>query len=79
MIIYLKPIGILKKFFNDSDNKEYIEINIDNKSRIVDLLNNLGITENKVALVAINGKTQKLDTLLQSGDMVKLYPFITGG
>lgn len=79
MIVYIKTIGTLKKFIKGSEDKNYIEINIKDKSKIVDLLNDLGVSEKKIALVAINGKTQKLDTVLQSGDKVTLYPFIAGG
>ena len=79
MIVYIKPIGTLKRLIKGSEDKNYIEINIKDKSKIVDLLNDLDVSEKNIALAAINGKTKKLDTVMQSGDKVTLYPFITGG
>ena len=44
-----------------------------------DFLRNAGIREEDVGIVVINGKRQQLDTGLQDGDVVSLFPLIDGG
>lgn len=43
------------------------------------LINELKIPEEEVALITINNKKAKIDSKLQSGDNVALFPFIGGG
>ncbi len=38
-----------------------------------------GIPERDVAIIIVNGKRGKLDTLLQAGDRLSLFPLIGGG
>ena len=46
---------------------------------VKDFLRNAGIREEDVGIVVINGKRQQLDTGLQDGDVVSLFPLIDGG
>lgn len=44
-----------------------------------DLLKESGIPEGEVAIVMVNGKRGQLDSALQHGDSVSLFPLIGGG
>jgi molybdopterin synthase sulfur carrier subunit len=44
-----------------------------------DLLKESGIPEHEVAIVIVNGKRGQLDSVLQHGDSVSLFPLIGGG
>jgi sulfur carrier protein ThiS len=44
-----------------------------------DLLKESGIPEREIAIVMVNGKRGQLDSALQHGDSVSLFPLIGGG
>ena len=48
-------------------------------STVRDLLKESGIPEGEIAIVMVNGKRGQLDSALQHGDSVSLFPLIGGG
>ncbi len=44
-----------------------------------DLLKESGIPEGEVAIIMVNGKRGQLDSAIQHGDSVSLFPLIGGG
>lgn len=58
---------------------ELQEVELTPNSTINQLLENIGIHPEKVALIFVNGKQQKMSTVLQEGDEVTLFPPVAGG
>ena len=53
--------------------------NAEEKKSVTDLLKELGIPEDDVAIVMINGKRAHLQSPVYNTDSVKLFPLIGGG
>jgi len=58
--------------------KKNIEI-IENETKVKDLLNELGIKEEEIALIIVNGKHSNVDRKLEEGDTLALFPPVAGG
>jgi sulfur carrier protein ThiS len=46
---------------------------------VADIMDDLGIPEDDVAIVMINGKRGHLQSIILSSDSIKLFPLIGGG
>ena len=91
MNVLIKFYGVLAKLvennklltkvndYKKNDLKDYIELSIDSSIDVTGILKMLNITEKSVALITINGKKSKPDSLVRDGDKIKLYPFVAGG
>ena len=55
------------------------DIILEKGATAVQLANQLGVDDGLVTAVAINGETAELDTVLQEGDQVSLFPPVAGG
>ena len=56
-----------------------VRISLEGPMPIRTLIDQLGIPEEEVAVVIRNGKQVKLDTEVEPGDTVSLFPVIDGG
>ena len=56
-----------------------LQVRLPEKSRLVDLLDHLGLPREKVRVVFVNGRAQKLDYCLVSGDEIGIFPPVGGG
>jgi molybdopterin synthase sulfur carrier subunit len=73
--IQLKLYATLKKFTpNDGD-----EINIEPGSSVDDILKQLGIPDTDAKLIFINGKKGAIDTILNGGERLGIFPPVGGG
>ena len=73
--IRLELQATLKRFLPASHEHYSIECGI----CVRDLLEQLGIAEYEVNLVFINGVPAKLDSTIEGGERVMLYPPLCGG
>ncbi|GAB6180321.1 MoaD/ThiS family protein [Desulfotomaculum defluvii] len=58
---------------------EKILVNIDESTTARDIVKQLNIPEEEVFSILINGLHKTLDTILQDGDRVALFPPVGGG
>jgi sulfur carrier protein ThiS len=73
--IQLKLYATLKKFTpSDGD-----EINIEPGSSVDDILKQLGIPDTDAKLIFINGKKGAIDTILNGGERLGIFPPVGGG
>lgn len=72
-------MGTLTKYLADKDNKDYIEVDIEEGEKITDLIKKFSIPYKLISLVTINGKNSKPDSPIREGDKIKIYPFVGGG
>ncbi len=56
-----------------------VRIDIDARTRALDLMDQMGLTGDDVEIVFINGRVKSLDTLIQDGDRVAFVPHGTPG
>ena len=71
--------GSLEKFLDKSPKDSIIKINLGAKSIILDIVKELKIPKEYISLIAINGSLAYLDSKLNTGDRITLYPPISGG
>ena len=63
-----------------SDKARWLEIDLRNPVRLVDILNNAGIPIGEIYLVVLNGTLADLHkTIVSEGDELKLFSPIGGG
>ncbi|MDW7669138.1 MAG: MoaD/ThiS family protein [Bacillota bacterium] len=71
-------VKLFATFRNGRFKKKNIEI--DKKdTKVRDLLNELGIKEEEVALIIVNGIHSNVDRKLEEGDTLALFPPVAGG
>ena len=72
-------IGSYFAFFTSNRN-HWVEIALQQPSRLIDILSKLGIPPGEVHLVVLNNELlESTDTLVSDEDTVRLYPAINGG
>lgn len=75
MPVQLIPVGFIKPYFP----AESIHMDVGEGKTTTQLLAELGVEPDLVAMVLINGRQAPKDALLRDGDVVKLIPFVGGG
>ncbi|ABS34303.1 MoaD/ThiS family protein [Clostridium botulinum] len=71
-------VRLFAYFREGRDKKYFMEINKENiTSRHI--LEELNIKVEEVAILLINGRDGKVDTLLKDGDVLSLFPPVGGG
>jgi sulfur carrier protein ThiS len=74
MPVHIIPVGILRPSLPQR------EIALEAAGRTIwQILAELGIDPDLVAMVLINGRQAPKDAVLNDGDVVKLVPFVGGG
>ncbi len=71
-------VKLFATFRNGRFKKKNIEID-ENDTKVRDLLNELGIKEEEVALIIVNGIHSDGDRKLEEGDVLALFPPVAGG
>jgi len=75
-------LNVKVKLFATFRNGRFIKKNIEvdeNDTKVRDLLNKLGIKEEEVALIIVNGMHSDVDRKLEEGDVLALFPPVAGG
>lgn len=73
--IQLKLYATLRKYMPGDDD----EINIEPGSSVSDILKQIGIPATEAKLVFINGKRGAVDTVLEGGERLGIFPPVGGG
>ena len=79
MRITAKLFGTLSQQFPDYRRSEGIEVEIPDGATVNDLLAQLGISESKKAVVAMEGRILKGDDTIRHGVPVQIFNAIHGG
>ncbi len=79
MNIVLELKGKLKEFWHQPDIAKNIKLCITSDSKVSDIIKQLNITIEYIALVTVNNKLSDFDYILKDGDKVVFYPPIGGG
>ena len=79
MNIVLELKGKLKEFWYQPDGAKNIKLYLKSNSKILDLINQLNVTKEYIALVTVNKKVSDFNSELKDGDKVVFYPPIGGG
>lgn len=72
--VELTPVGILKRYVSDQS-----ALVVTAGRTVAEVLEDLGIPPELVAIVMVNGLQQPKSYRLQEGDKVKLVPLMGGG
>jgi sulfur carrier protein ThiS len=56
-----------------------LRVQLPEGSSLVDLVDHLGLPREKVRVVFVNGRAQKLDYCCESGDEIGIFPPVGGG
>ncbi len=79
MDIELHLYATLAKYLPTDATSKTAHITLATGQTVQDLITGLGIPENTVKLIFINGVHGKTDTVLKHGDRVGLFPPVGGG
>ncbi len=77
MIVMVRLFFWLGKY-SEAGNKLH-EVVLEPNSSVEQLIKKIGIPPEQVALIFVNGKQQKMSTIIQDGDEITLYPRVAGG
>jgi molybdopterin converting factor small subunit len=69
----------LREYLPDFDPAEGVSLPIQKGSTVRELCRKLGISEEEVKLIFIDGLHGSLDRPLQGGERVSLFPAVAGG
>ena len=69
----------LRKYFPDYDPLKGIDLVLDEKATVAEVCRQIKIPADKIKIVMINGKIEKLDYVIQGDERVGLFPPIGGG
>ncbi|KZL90708.1 MoaD/ThiS family protein [Clostridium magnum] len=70
-------VRLFATFRDGREKKYFLDLNEDTTPR--DIVNMLKIDEEEVAILLINGRDGKLDTILKDNDVLSLFPPVGGG
>ena len=77
MRVRVRAIGYLQRRM--PDQKEEVTATVPAGASLADLIAQLGPDPSKILFVQVNGEKSALDRTLAEGDLVELYPRISGG
>jgi molybdopterin converting factor small subunit len=77
--IEVRLYSSLRKYQPDPASSDPVIISLDDKAKLGNLFNKLGIPKKIVAIIMVNGKSEEEGYLLQDGDRISLFPLIGGG
>jgi molybdopterin converting factor small subunit len=79
MIVKVRLFATLRKYLPELDPGHSKQIKLQVNSTISDLYEDLGIQKNVMKIAFVNGILCEIDTLLQEGDEIGIFPPIEGG
>jgi molybdopterin converting factor small subunit len=77
--VYVKLYALLRKYHPGPNRSIPMEITLDDGAVVSDLIPALGLEPRFVRAAFINNEAQNLDTRLNDGDQVALFPPVVGG
>ncbi len=79
MIVSIRLQAILRRYRPAGWTGDVVEIEMPELVTARDAAARLGVPENLIHAVFVNNRQAGLDTLLSSGDVVRLFPPVAGG
>jgi len=79
MLVEVRVFSGLEKFLPSQCFGEPFPVDLPNRSTIKDLLCKLGIPEDQVFTILVDGKHQKLDYTARDGEAIAIFPPVGGG
>ncbi len=79
MEIEVKLFATLRDYLPKGSGRFSCKMEIDNTTRVQDILNRLNIPEEIPKILLINGVHAKKDQRLKDGDVLSIFPPVAGG
>lgn len=79
MKIELYLYATLAKYLPENAGPRSVTLDVENNACIRDVVGRLRIPEERIKLVFVNGVHGRMDTVVEDGDRVGLFPPVGGG
>ncbi|MGE5591962.1 MAG: MoaD/ThiS family protein [Bacillota bacterium] len=79
MLVHVSLHGILVRYLPDSTAGPRLDLSLPAAATVREAVAALGLLEAYVALASVNRKRARLDSPLQDGDRLTLFPPVVGG
>jgi sulfur carrier protein len=79
MEIEVKLFATLRDFLPEGSSRFSCRMEIDGKTRVLDILLKLKIPEEMPKIILVNGVHGKKDQVLNDGDVLSVFPPVAGG
>lgn len=73
-MIKIRAHHLIKNF-----KKKEIELDLSKETYLQEILNAIGVSENDVGMVIVNGRWQQKNCVIKDNDTVELFPYMDGG
>jgi len=77
--VEVRLFASLRKYWPNLGIGECFIMTLDDKGELGALLNKLKVPKEEVAIIMVNGKSEKESYILRGGDRIGLFPPIAGG
>jgi len=77
--VQVRLYGGLAKYNPETGAGEAVTLSMAEKARVSELVNQLGVPQEKVNLTFVNNRQQDDSYQLQDGDRVAIFPLVAGG
>lgn len=79
MKVTARVYASLRRYLPEERARNPIELELSDGTTVGELLNHLGLPQDAVKVVFVNGKHAELDQALADGDQVGIFPPVAGG
>lgn len=79
MAVTLKLSSSLRGFVEGYDSLNGLEVDFEPQQSVSDLMRRLGIPEDKVKVIMVNGRHASPDRIMADGDRLAIFPAVGGG
>jgi sulfur carrier protein len=79
MEIEVKLFATLRDFLPEGSSRFSCKMEIEEKTRVQDILSKLKIPEEMPKIILVNGIHGKKDQVLKEGDVLSVFPPVAGG
>ena len=77
--VEVRLFASLRKYHPNSGDSEAFTLELNDKTKLGDLVNKLKIPRQEIGILMVNGKWQKESRLLRDEDRIGIFPLIGGG
>ncbi len=79
MLVKIKLLATLQRYKPEVPAGEMFDVDLPDNATVGDLVDHLGIRENEVKIVYVNGRARAAVYRLSDGDEVGIFPPVGGG
>ncbi|MCR4429649.1 MAG: MoaD/ThiS family protein [Tepidanaerobacteraceae bacterium] len=73
-MVRIRAHHLIKNF-----KKKEIELDLSKETCLKEILNAIGVPEDDVGMVIVNGRWRQKDCIIKDNDAVELFPYMDGG